>query len=259
VSYVAPHSDRPRPRGEIPRWISQRSRTIRELQRQGYDVPFLLLLSTLFLTALFLIALQHKDVELTFEQLTDFEKRTYTHYSNTPASLNSTTPTLIYVIDRPIHSESLFKSLAVEEWAIVSKEIQYVTILYESVMKMSGDAWVNAGRHGLRNTSAPNLSIVLFECGCFVSNLLFMNVGTRFNGNECVVLPGFVIPDEYVVFRSRVEMGMEGMECEEEVRNIVESVKLDEYADLIESARVEYEEFRKKLIEEVREVQDKIA
>lgn len=191
--------------------------------------PFLYLLTLLGITTLYYFAITSREVSLSFEQLSAFERSVFS-FANT--SVYTTT----------IGSDDkVLGRLSAEEWAkAAAGSVGVVALLYAPVHDVmaadtgGGGAWMAAALAamaappggaptssadtaaaaaaaaapgpalppssadgsggGASATAVDALRMALFPCGCVIPSAYFAAVDVRMGGRECTLLPGYVFP-----------------------------------------------------------------
>lgn len=156
------------------------------LRSGGCDVPFLILLAVLMVTAVFFVGIRHKGVELSIEQMAELERRVNVFANST---------VYVYEVQKP---ENLLSTFAPEDWAQVAKDVDYVAFVYDDIYEFMTEQWISTAQKSLDQSPIPGFGIALFDCGCIVPSVYFENVAIRFNGAECILLPGFIFEKEFV-------------------------------------------------------------
>lgn len=161
----------------------------RALSRLDLDAAFFWLLLVALVTVGCFLALREPHVELNPKQIAEYERRTQTLSNST-----------VYIVEvhRP---EGLLSALSPDDWARVSRGIDYVAYVYDDLPAFLSDDWMSsaerilsdpASSHGARFRSG--LGILLFPCGCILPSAYFRSVSQRLGGMECLLLPGWVLP-----------------------------------------------------------------
>lgn len=159
------------------------------LQVVGIDSPTLALASVALLTVVFFVAIRQGGVELSFEQLAAYEKRTVSFQGGSA-----------YLVEVGLDAEpSIFHTMSKDAWVKVSHDVDYVAFIYTKFHDMTTtEEWIGRALRILSDSDLPELGMVLCSCGCVVSNALFRHVDSRWGGDECFVLPGFVLGSDLV-------------------------------------------------------------
>ncbi|GAB0494958.1 hypothetical protein MMPV_006255 [Pyropia vietnamensis] len=189
--------------------------------------PFLYLLTLLGVTLLYYSAITSREVSLSYEQLSAFERSVFT-FSNTSV-YTSTIGSDDKVLGR----------LSAEEWAkAAAGSVGVVALLYAPVHEVmaadadGGGAWMAAALAAMAvppggtptsgaitdataaalapppppppsavgvdgraaATATDTLRMALFPCGCVIPSAYFAAVDVRMGGRECTLLPGYVLP-----------------------------------------------------------------
>lgn len=146
----------------------------------------------LCVTGIYYVAMRQHNVELSFDQLSTFERQTRMVANRT-----------LYLSEqhRSDATIDLAVALAREDWAKVSAKIEYVAFVFDDTFSFVGNrAWgLNVAR-AIASFDPPGLGLTLFPCGCVVPNAFLRRSDVRFAGLECAMLPGFVFPHSNVVF-----------------------------------------------------------
>lgn len=159
----------------------------------------LTILVTTILTIIYFIAIRRHDVQLSFQQMSMLERRVHRVGNHT-----------LYVVQLPTTDEFLTEFSA-DDWKKLSvSRVDFVAFIYDDMESFVSMFTPSLSSHSATNvqdlfdkfqTLRPHLlSIVLFPCGCIIPNFLFMHANTRFDGYECQMLPGFVMPKDAVAF-----------------------------------------------------------
>lgn len=178
------------------------NRSRRSLRRRGINPTAVLsclgVLATIILTIINYIAIRRHDVRLSFQQLSMLERRVHTIGNHT-----------LYVVQLPTTDEFLTQFSA-DDWKKMSvSRVDLVAFVYDDMESFisslgssspSESSPISVILHAFETIHPRELSIILFPCGCIIPNFIFMHTDTRFNGYECQMLPGFVIPKEAVAF-----------------------------------------------------------
>lgn len=198
-----------------------------------HRVPFVFFCAVLVLSAVYFIAIQSHSIELSFDQLSAFERQVQTIGNNS-----------VYVVEPPKRDE-IFSSLGHEDWAKVASRIDYVAFFYDDMYSIIGRGnWISLVSESLAKLQPPGYGIVLFSCGCVIPNVIFTNTQTRFDGYECTMLPGFVMQKEHVRF---IEVDLPEQGCKN--RDAVLAAHWYETnAWKLEDARNEHDRLRTKLL-----------
>lgn len=151
------------------------------------------LITLLTTTAVYYVAMRRHNVELSFDQLSTFERQTRVVANRT-----------LYVSEQhrvdAAHAD-LAVALARDDWAKVSAKIELVAYVFDDTSAFVGNPdWSNSVAHAFAAFDPPGLGIALFPCGCVVPNLFLRRSAARFGGLECAMLPGFVFPSQHVVW-----------------------------------------------------------
>lgn len=146
-------------------------------------------LATIVLSIFYYIAIRRHNVQLSFKQLSEFERHVQTGGNRS-----------VYFVELPQHEE-LLMSFSPEEWQKISTRIDHIVFLYDDIDVIASPAvWVPNVTAAFARMEPPTYGILLFSCGCIVPNTVFINTQTRFDGSECTMLPGFIIPEDAVAF-----------------------------------------------------------
>lgn len=208
-------------------------------------------LGTIVLTVVYYVAIRQQDVQLSFEQLTEFES-----HVQSAGNLSS------YVVELPRrHGEELLvTALSASDWRKLSerRRIDFITFLYDDVDTMPpASTWLPHVAHRFSTDVVPTgYGVVLFHCGCIIPNVMFTRIQSRFDGYECVMLPGLVVPNNAVAFVNITELAgsqqppqqqqQEQLPCAR--RNSVLSFKwYENFAWKLQKAREEHESLRSQL------------
>ncbi|KAA8491206.1 hypothetical protein FVE85_9501 [Porphyridium purpureum] len=93
---------------------------------------------------------------------------------------------------------SLLHTLSSEQWAAVAREVDLVALVYGDGVRID-ESLVRQMHALLRSSPVRGFGIVMFPCGCALSNAYFESVPIRMAGAaECFFLPGFVLEHEFV-------------------------------------------------------------
>jgi hypothetical protein len=167
-----------------------RLRTLLGVQQSDSCTSFaLFLIAFCIVTGAFYAAIRRHDVELSFDQLSAFERHVHTFGNRT-----------VYIVD-PSHRDPVLSTLAHEDWTKISYKIDYIAFLYndmDSFTTMSSDEFVHKAASALEELKPHCYGISLFSCGCLIHNVLFQHTSTRFDGMECAMLPGFVFEEDAI-------------------------------------------------------------
>lgn len=188
--------------------------------------------AVLIFTCIYFIAIRQHNVELSFDQLSAFERRVQNvgNYS-------------IYVVEAGAKDDVL-ATLPREDWGKVANRVDFVAFVYGEVSGLIGGArWMEKVAKVFKVGMGRAYGIVLFECGCVVPNLVFKMTKTRFQGAECMMLPGFVMDKEAVRF---VKSGMEGRKCLKRDA-MLGGGWYNEHAWKLQDARAEHQKLRKRI------------
>lgn len=138
------------------------------------------------LTAVYYVAIVRHDVHLSFTQLSDLER-----HVRTSANLS------IYIAQLPTHpSDILPCALPAAHWRKVSARVDYVAFTYGPAVQPLG-SWIGKVHEVFQHRA---YGVVLFHCGCVVPNEMVRRTTVRFDGFECLMLPGLVVPPDSVFF-----------------------------------------------------------
>lgn len=151
--------------------------------------PIIAGLATIVLSVFYYIAIRRHNVQLSFKQLSEFERHVQTGGNRS-----------VYFVELP-HRDELLMSFSPEEWQKISMRIDYVMFLYDDMdVVASPTTWIPIIIAAFARMTPPTYGISLFSCGCVVPNSIFTNTQTRFDGSECTMLPGFIMPEDAVAF-----------------------------------------------------------
>lgn len=192
------------------------------------------LMGVVCFSVVYFVAIQQHNVELSFDQLSMFDRQVQTVGNVSVYSAEAG------------KRDALLGTLTTEDWAKVSSRIDYVAFVYgDTARGMRSAEWMR-GIGGVLDRMRPRgYGIVLFKCGCVVPNFVFTKTRTRFDGFECAVLPGFVMGKEAVRF---VEVPVAEEVCGK--RDAVLGANwYREHSWKLEDARAEHAELRKGLEE----------
>lgn len=188
--------------------------------------------AVIVLSVVYYVAIRDHSVELSFDQLSAFERQVQTVGNHS-----------VYVVEAG-QQDDVLSSLAREDWAHVSSRIDYVAFVYGDVSAvMDSDSWVRKVSGALEDMKPRGYGVVLFACGCVFPNIIFTDTKTRFQGYECAMLPGFVMGKDAVRF---VNVSV----VEEKCRNRDKILGGPWYKDnswKLEDAQAEHEALRKHL------------
>lgn len=188
--------------------------------------------AVLIFTCVYFIAIRQHNIELSFDQLSAFERRVQTvgNYS-------------IYVVEADA-TDDVLATLPKEDWGKVANRIDFVAFVYGEVSGLIGGVrWMAEVAKVFKEKLGRSYGIVLFECGCVVPNLVFKMTKTRFQGAECMMLPGFIMGKEAVRF---VKSGTEGRMCMKRDA-VLGGGWYNEHAWKLQDARAEHQDLRKKI------------
>lgn len=167
--------------------------------RGGSVAPILAIIATVVLSVVYFVAIRTHNVQLSFKQLSEFERHVQTGGNRS-----------VYFVELPSRDEFL-TSFTPDEWQKLSGRIDYVVFLYDDLEAVGSlNGWVPLVTAAFSRMKPPGYGISLFACGCVVPNVIFTRTRTRFDGYECTMLPGFVIPDDAVAF---VNVSMTDKRC----------------------------------------------
>jgi len=184
-------------------------------------------------SCVYYVAIRSHTIELSFDQLSAFERQVQTIGNNS-----------VYVVEPPKRDEIL-SSLPREDWAKLSSRIEYVAFVYDEMYSVIGSGtWIAEVSTLLSKMQPPGYGVVLFSCGCVVPNIVFTKTHIRFDGNECTMLPGFVFGKESVRF---MDVKLPTLRCRNRDR-VLSSRWYETNAWKLEDARSEHEALRKKLL-----------
>lgn len=137
----------------------------------------------LIVTGIFFAAIRRHDVNLSFDQRLTLGRHLQTFGNKT-----------VYVVDSS-HVDLVLSRLPHDDWTKISSKIDYVAYVYDNIY--IGDLFQSLS--GALESLAPHgYGVALFSCGCLIHNVLLQHVSVRFDGMECVMLPGFVFDDNAV-------------------------------------------------------------
>lgn len=157
-------------------------RASRRRARTGSGLPahtgaFVTLAALLVTTGVYYAAIRAHNVDLTFVEHSAFERQMHV-IGNTTA----------YVVE--LDKESLLTTLPAEDWAALSGRIEAVVFTRGDMWGLLGSEVVEGVGRAVREVGK---GIVMFGCGCALRNEVVKGVGTRFGGDWCVMVPGFVV------------------------------------------------------------------
>ncbi|PXF44143.1 hypothetical protein BWQ96_06116 [Gracilariopsis chorda] len=219
--------------GSVSRTRSRKNLSSSLSKRIANAAPVLSLVTVIVVTAVYYTAIRSHDVELSFDQLSAFERQVTTLGNRS-----------IYVCSGG-NAKDMIYSLHRYEWEKVASKIDFVAFVYDEVYRMRlNSAWVEAVAGLLRESKPNGYGVVLFSCGCIIPNVVFQRTEVRFGGYECMMLPGFVMSHEFVHFE---ELAAQRTPCRKRER-ITKSNWYEENSFKIEEARREHEELRVKLM-----------
>lgn len=188
--------------------------------------------AVLIFTCIYFIAIRQQNVELSFDQLSAFERRVQTVGNHS-----------IYVVEAGAKDDVL-ATLPRDDWGKVASRIDFVAFVYGEVSGMVGGVrWMEEVARVFKEGVGKAYGIVLFECGCVVPNLVFRETKTRFQGAECMMFPGFVMGKEVVRF---VKGGIEDGKCLKR-DTVLGGEWYNEHAWKLQDARMEHQELRKRI------------
>ncbi|CAN8071490.1 unnamed protein product [Agarophyton chilense] len=198
----------------------------------GSAAPFLGVIALLCVTGIYYNAIRSHNVELSFDQLSAFERQLTTIGNRS-----------IYFRDA-LRADDMLNTLQRHEWAKVASNVDFVAFVYDEMYRLMSEAWLQQVDKVLKESKVEGYGIVLFSCGCIIPNLIFMETEMRFDGYECMMLPGFVMSHDFVHFR---DIPVRRKRCRK--RDAV--MKANWYEDngwKVEEARREHEELRMKIM-----------
>lgn len=198
-----------------------------------YSGPILFVTAVLIVSAIYYFAIAHHNVELSFDQLSAFERQVTTIGNRS-----------LYVVEPPRYDE-IFTTLPMHVWAKLSSRIDYVAFVYDDLYSVMNSAWLRRVAQSFDSTSPKGYGIVLFSCGCVVPNIVFTRTKTRFNGSECTMLPGFVVGNEAVRF---LDVKLPDGRCKRRDQ-VLRSKWYEDNVWKLEDARREHAELRRNLSE----------
>lgn len=163
------------------------------LSRLDLDAAFFWLLLVFLVTVVSFLNLRGSHVALSPTQIAEYEHRTQVLSNST-----------VYIVE--VHKpEGLLSKLGVDDWTRISQKIDYIAFVFDDMPAFLVDDWVARAERVLSNPALPHaervrsgLGIMLFPCGCMLPNSYFRTVSTRLGGMECILLPGWVLPQEDV-------------------------------------------------------------
>mmetsp|Transcript_1927 Transcript_1927/g.5782 ORF Transcript_1927/g.5782 Transcript_1927/m.5782 type:complete len:272 (-) Transcript_1927:264-1079(-) len=208
-----------------------RAPLLTRLRASGYDVPFLILLAVIVVTGFFFVGIRKKGVELTIDQMAEYQRRVKS-FSNTTLYISE--------LDK---TEGILNNLIAVDWAEVAKDVAFVAFIYGDLAEQASETWADEIVKALERSPIPGFGIVLFQCGCIVPNSYFEFFDVRFERAECLLLPGFIFPKEFVFWadvqletscRSRDAYLQQKVIAEN--REEIESTR-ERFAELAESVR----------------------
>lgn len=219
--------------GCVSRKRSRKSVSLSVSKRIANAGPLLTLIAVVVVTAVYYAAIQSHDVELSFDQLSTFERQVTTVGNRS-----------IYVCSGG-NAKDMIYSLQQYEWEKVASNIDFVAFVYDEVYKMRlNSAWIEKVDGVLAESKPKGYGVVLFSCGCIIPNVVFRRTSVRFGGYECMMLPGFVMGNEHVHFE---EMGSQQTRCKRRDK-VTKCNWFDDNSFKLEQARREHEELRVKLM-----------
>lgn len=146
-----------------------------------------LLAATFLTTAVYFVAIRRHNVDLSFDQLSHFERQKQAIGNNT-----------VYFSEQPA-SVDLLTTLSREDWTKISRKIDLVAFVFDDMyLYTMSKVWVREVSRAFARFEPVGFGIALFPCGCVVPNSIFTWSNVRFRGLECAMLPGFVFPKEHV-------------------------------------------------------------
>ncbi len=160
----------------------------RQLRKHAATNAWLAALAATFLTtAVYFVAIRKHNVDLSFDQLSNFERQKQAIGNHTA------------YFSEQLASADLLTTLSREDWTKISSKIDLVAFVFEDMyLYTTSKEWVREVSRAFARFEPPGFGIALFPCGCVVPNSLFTWSENRFRGFECAMLPGFVFPKEHV-------------------------------------------------------------
>lgn len=179
----------------------------------------------------YFVAIRHHSVELSFDQLSAFERQVHTVGNHS-----------LYAVEMGAKDDVL-ASLPNDDWAKVAGRIDYVAYMYEDVVRgMASMSWVDPLVTQFETRLTKGYGIMLFECGCLIPNVVFRETRTRFQGAECMMLPGFVMAKDVVKFATVATHA----KCQTREARLA-AAWYSEHAWKLGEARREHSQLRKKI------------
>lgn len=201
----------------------------RKLNNAG---PFLSLVAVFVLTGIYYNAIKSQNVELSFDQLSAFERQVIMVGNRS-----------VYTVD-PLQRDELLKSLSRSEWVNVASNIDVVAIMYDDLHSVMNPALMQRIDSVLMRNSPKGYGVVSFSCGCFIPNFIFKETQTRFSGFECLILPGFVMSQEHVHF---IDIELPDGHCRNR-KKVMRSSWYESNEEKLAEARKEHKSLKKKLL-----------
>lgn len=199
-------------------------------------------LLTTILTIVYFIAIRQHDVQLSFQQMSMLERRVHRIGNHT-----------LYIVQLPTTDEFLTEFSA-DDWKKLSiSRVDFVAFIYDDMQSFvstfvsspltQSSPTIEGLLDKFQTLTPQQLSIVLFPCGCIIPNFMFMHTNTRFDGHECQMLPGFIMPKEAVAF---VNLAMPSGTCRSR-EAVLAAPWYTNYVYKLQKARDEYVSLRHKL------------
>lgn len=199
-------------------------------------------LLTTILTIIYFIAIRKHDVQLSFQQMSMLERRVHRVGNHS-----------LYVVQLPATDEFLTEFSA-DDWKKLSiSRVDFVAFIYDDMQSfvstfasspsIQSSPTVQSVLDKFQSLRPQQLSVVLFPCGCIIPNFMFMHTDTRFDGYECQMLPGFIMPKESVAF---VNLAMPSGTCRTR-ETVLAAPWYTNYVYKLQKARDEYISLRRKL------------
>lgn len=153
--------------------------------------PIVAVFGVIVLTVVYYVAIRRHNVQLSFKQLSDFEGHVQSAGNHS-----------VYMVELPRRGELLLTAFSADDWGKVSERIDYVAFIYDDLDSMpAAGTWITDVANKFMTQLKPSgYGILLFPCGCIVPNIVFTRTQVRFDGYECAMLPGLVMPGESVGF-----------------------------------------------------------
>eukprot|EP00188_Purpureofilum_apyrenoidigerum_P000238 Plantae.Rhodophyta-Purpureofilum_apyrenoidigerum.ctg10962.p1 GENE.Plantae.Rhodophyta-Purpureofilum_apyrenoidigerum.ctg10962~~Plantae.Rhodophyta-Purpureofilum_apyrenoidigerum.ctg10962.p1 ORF type:complete len:272 (+),score=45.29 Plantae.Rhodophyta-Purpureofilum_apyrenoidigerum.ctg10962:154-969(+) len=213
-----------------------RTPLVTRLRASGQDVPFLILLTVIIVTGIFFVGIRKKGVELSIDQMAEYQRR-----------VKSFSNTTIYVSEFD-KTEGILNNLAALDWAEVAKDVAFVAFTYEDFGEQISETWLHKMLEVLNESPVPGFGIILFQCGCIVPNSYFEFFDVRFDRAECLLLPGFIFPKEFVFWvNAKIAGGCAGRDA------YLKQKLLVEHRDDIEATRERFTEFTESVRRQLRD------